>query len=72
MIVRSPEIRQRHDFGMLADVRGCNIAVEIGVDQGHNAKVFLQRWHGLLLYAVDTWEPYVEMPWDRIPSPPPR
>lgn len=55
----------------LADVcnqRGLVRAVEVGTDRGLFAEQFLDRWKGEILICVDTWQPYGEMPYDRLPD----
>lgn len=40
-------------------------AVEVGTDRGLFAWDFLARWRGEMLWCVDSYEPYPEMPYDR-------
>lgn len=55
----------RADFAALCDAKGIKVAVEIGTDRGIFAREFLDRWHGEMLYCVDPYTSYEEMPWDR-------
>jgi hypothetical protein len=55
----------RTDLARLANRKGLKRAVEVGTDRGIFARDFLQLWNGEMLYCVDTWQSYVEMPWDR-------
>lgn len=55
----------RSDFARLCDVKGLKTAVEIGTDRGCFAREFLDKWHGEMLYCVDPYSRYNEMPWDR-------
>lgn len=65
MFERSETVGNRADLARLANFKGLKIAVEVGTDRGLFAREFLDRWHGQMLYCVDTWSPYPEMPWDR-------
>lgn len=65
MYERSVTVGNRADLARLANFKGSRLAVEVGTDRGMFAKEFLDRWNGEMLYCVDTWEPYLEMPWDR-------
>ncbi len=40
-------------------------AVEVGVDRGEFAHIFLSRWLGNEYWGVDDYKPYPEMPYDR-------
>jgi hypothetical protein len=64
-IQRSEMVGNRADLANLCDVHGLKIAVEIGTDRGHFAADFLARWHGEMLYCVDPYLPYPQMPWPR-------
>lgn len=64
-IIRSELVGCRADLAKLANRAGLKRAVEIGTDRGLFAREFLERWNGEMLYCVDTWLPYDEMPWDR-------
>ncbi len=64
-IKKSELVGNRADLARLADVKHLITAVEVGTDRGIFAREFLQRWHGEMLFCVDTWEAYSEMPWDR-------
>lgn len=55
----------RTDLAKLANRKGLKRAVEVGTDRGVFARDFLQLWNGEMLYCVDTWQSYPEMPWDR-------
>ncbi len=61
----SKEIWHRNDFGILANWRRLWRAVEVGVDRGEWANVFLSRWQGHEFWGVDNWQPYPEMNFDR-------
>jgi len=58
----STEISHRTDFALLCNARGLVRAVEIGVDQGVNARDFLSRWTGHQLVLVDPYEPHGDIP----------
>jgi predicted O-methyltransferase YrrM len=62
---RSDTVGNRADLAGLCDSRGLKVAVEVGVDRGLFAVEFLSRWRGEMLYCVDSWEPYPQMPWHR-------
>lgn len=55
----------RLDFAYLCNDRGYRIAVEVGTDRGLFARGFLERWTGEMLYCVDPYASYGDMPWDR-------
>lgn len=55
----------RLDFAYLCNDRGYKTAVEVGTDRGLFARGFLERWTGEMLYCVDLYDAYGEMPWDR-------
>lgn len=40
-------------------------AAEVGVDRGEFALIFLDRWQGSEFWAIDAYEPYPEMDFDR-------
>ncbi len=61
----SPEIWHRDDFPILCNWRKLWRAVEVGVDRGEYASLFLDRWQGDEWYGVDDYRPYGEMPYDR-------
>lgn len=61
----SPEIWHRDDFPLLCNWRKLWRAVEIGVDRGAFAAMFLSRWQGHEYWGIDDYEPYPEMNWDR-------
>ena len=64
-ILPSPEIWHRNDMSLLCNWRVLYRAVEVGVDRGEFARVFLDRWLGTEYYGVDSYEPYPEMPHGR-------
>jgi len=66
LILPSPEISHRCDFSLLCNARGYVDAVEVGTDLGRFAAEFLSRFDGNWLYCVDPYEPYPEIPHDRI------
>lgn len=68
MILNSPEIWHRADFPVLCNWRLLWRAVEVGVDRGEFARVFLDRWQGHEWRGVDNYQPYPEMPYDRDPD----
>lgn len=55
----------RADFASLCDTADLKTAIEVGTDRGVFAREFLDRWRGEMLYCVDPYTPYPEMPWDR-------
>lgn len=63
--VKSETIGARLDLASLCNALGLWRAVEVGTDRGVFASDFLDRWRGEMLYCVDPYEPYNEMPWDR-------
>lgn len=65
MIENSTEISDRIDFNLLCNARGLKLAVEVGTDRGIFACQFMERWEGLDLWCVDSYEPYEEMKYDR-------
>lgn len=66
-IINSIEINHRHDFGLLANARGCRVAVEVGTDQAVFARQFLHNFNGELV-CVDPFEAYDELPGTRVPD----
>ena len=64
-IVPSPEIWHRSDFAYICMWRRLYAAVEVGVDRGEFASVFLDRWIGDEWWGIDDYQPYPEMPYDR-------
>lgn len=65
---RSETVGSRLDFAALCNDRCYKIAVEVGTDRGIFARDFLDRWHGEMLYCVDDFDVYPEMPWLREPD----
>lgn len=63
--MRSPTVGNRSDLARLCNTKGLTRAVEIGTDRGLFAREFLDKWGGEMLYCVDTYTPYPEMPWNR-------
>src|SRR4051812_15199311 len=61
----SPEIWHRNDFSLLCNWRKLYRAVEVGIDRAEFALAFLDRWMGTEYRAVDAYEPYPEMDYDR-------
>lgn len=61
----SPEIWHRDDMPLLCNWRMLWRAVEVGVDRGVWARLFLDRWQGEEWWGVDDWRPYPEMPYSR-------
>lgn len=65
-IEKSTEVWHRDDFALLCEWRRLYRVVEVGVDRGDFAQCFLSRsWNCEIYLAVDAWQPYSEMPWDR-------
>jgi len=62
-LVEAPFSRRANFGGLLAD-RGVLEAVEIGTDRGGFARELLSRWNGML-WCVDPYASYPEMPWPR-------
>lgn len=59
----------RADLGTFCNQWGLlKKAVEIGTDRGLFAFEFLNKWRGEMLYCVDPYQSYSEMPWDRLPD----
>jgi hypothetical protein len=56
--ILSTSIRDRRDFGALANFHDVRVAVEIGVDRGNSALAFLSQWRGHTLYLVDSYRTY--------------
>lgn len=65
MILPSPEIWHRDDFAYLSMWRRLYRVVEVGVDRGEFASVFLSRWIGDEYWGIDDYRPYPEMDYDR-------
>jgi Methyltransferase domain len=59
------EMRDRFDLALLCNDLNLRYAVEVGCECGVFASRFLERWHGAMMYCVDPFEPYPEMPFDR-------
>lgn len=64
-IEQSTEIFSRKDFAKLCNARKLYKAVEIGTHHGAFASDFLEIWNGEILYCVDQYASYDDMPWDR-------
>ena len=64
-ILPSVEIWNRADLPYLAMWRKLFRVVEVGVDRGEFASVFLSRWIGHEYWGVDDYAPYPERPYDR-------
>ncbi len=65
-IVRSHMVGGRTDLALLCNARGLrSLAVEVGTDRGTFAADFLDNWCGEMLYCVDSYASYPEMPWNR-------
>lgn len=64
-IVTSELVGNRSDLAKLCNTRKFTLAVEVGTDRGMFAREFLDKWRGEMLYCVDPYLPYEEMPWDR-------
>lgn len=64
-VIKSEEIAYRHDFPLLCNARGYEDAVEVGVDLGVFARLFLDRFQGSWLLLIDPYLPYAEIPHDR-------
>jgi hypothetical protein len=64
-IQRSHLVGSRPDLARLCNAKNLKIAIEIGTDRGLYAAEFLTIWNGEILYCVDPYEPYPEMPWNR-------
>lgn len=64
-IVRSAMVGGRVDLAGLCNEKNGKTAVEIGTDHGIFAAEFLERWNGNMLYCVDPYKAYPEMPWSR-------
>lgn len=65
LIEKSPTVGCRSDLARLCNALGIKVAAEIGTDRGAFALEFLSKWDGELLYCVDPYKPYPEMPWNR-------
>lgn len=66
LVLPSPEIWARDDFPMLCFWRRLYRCVEVGVDRGNWARLFLDRFPQIdQWYGVDDWAPYGEMPYAR-------
>lgn len=61
----STEIWHRDDFTVLANWRRLWRAVEVGVERGVWASLFLSRWQGWAFWGVDPFLPYGEMNYPR-------
>ncbi len=65
-IEQSPEIWHRGDFPLLCMWRRLRRIVEVGVDRGDYARIFLDRSWNLEFYlGVDSYLKYGEMKWNR-------
>ena len=64
-VLPSPEIWHRDDLPLLCNWRKLWRVVEIGVDRGEYAQMFLARWQGEEYWGVDDYEPYPEMQFPR-------
>lgn len=65
-VLPSSELWHRGDFPLLCEWRKLYRVVEVGVDRGEFAECFLTRcWNCLIYLAIDPYEKYGEMPWDR-------
>lgn len=64
-ILKSPEVRTRQELALLCNARKFWRAAEVGVDIGLYCQQFNERWRGEYYFAVDPFEPYEEMPYDR-------
>lgn len=64
-VERSELVGCRTDLAMIANDRNLKVAVEVGTDRGVFAAEFLEKWNGEMLFLVDPWKPYEDMPWDR-------
>lgn len=64
-IVQSPEIWHRDDFPLLCNWRKLWRAVEVGVDRGEFALMFLNRWLGHEFFGIDPYLPVPGMPYSR-------
>jgi hypothetical protein len=62
---RSELVGGRVDLARLANQKNLKVAVEVGTDRGEFAVDFLDKWTGEMLFCVDPWAPYEDMPWDR-------
>jgi hypothetical protein len=65
-ILKCPFIDDRSRFGYLLDIHGYRIGAEIGVDWGVFSHQMLSGSKYLTLFSVDPWEPYAEIPNDRV------
>ena len=66
VILPSPEIWNRDDFPALCFWRKLYRCVEVGVDRGVWARLFLDRYPQIReWWGVDNWAPYPEMPFNR-------
>jgi len=61
-VIESEEITKRDYFPLLCNKRGIIEAMEIGVDSGNYAKKFMQQFDGIMLWLIDPYLPYDEMP----------
>jgi len=65
-ILPSPEIWCRDDLPALCFWRKLYRCVEVGVERGNFARLFLDRFPQIeAWWGVDDWQPYPEMPFDR-------
>lgn len=62
----SPDIRHRDDFPLLCNRHQLFRAVEIGVDRGEFAQMFLGRWGGHEYFGIDPYEPLSGFPYGRM------
>lgn len=66
MIPRSNTVGNRIDLANLCNSMNLTrLAVEVGTDRGLFARDFLSKWIGEMLYCVDNWQPYENMPFAR-------
>jgi hypothetical protein len=64
-VKRSAMVGSRLDFAAVCNAKGLKTAVEVGTDRGLFALDFLSRWNGEMLYCVDPYCAYPQMPWNR-------
>ena len=64
-IVRSPLVGSRLDLAGLCNQKNIRTVAEIGTDRVVFVVEFLERWIGELLYCVDDYRSYMDLPWNR-------
>lgn len=65
MIIKSPHVADRRDFGAFANFHKVALAAEVGVDQGNFSIAFLSQWRGEKMYLIDPYNNDSHFAYDR-------